>query len=114
MCTDTQTDRKSLSFLFLTYKYILTDILRAGYLGAELVHHMTKLVKESLHLMVLEERRPTCPGFGEVSHHGCHCKPAFSIRPSAARLETKACCMAILSIPGGGEGSKCHEHEQVK
>lgn len=69
------------------------------YLSTELVHDMTKLVKISLHFMVLEERRTTFLGLGEVGHHGCHGKPSISIRSSAARLEPKASGVAILSLP---------------
>lgn len=72
-----------------------------AYLRTELVHNVTKLVKISLHFMVLEERGPTFSGLGKVSHHSRHRKPAFPSGSSAAGLEPKAGCMAILSFPGG-------------
>lgn len=70
-------------------------------LWTNLVHYMTKLMEVSLHFIVLEKRGPSFSGFGEVSHHSCHWNPAFSIRSSAARLESKAGCVAVLSFPGG-------------
>lgn len=90
------------------YANYADDISTVAYLRTEFVHNMTKLVKISLHFMVLEKRGTTFSGLGKVSHHSCHWKSAFSIRSSAARLEPKAGCMAILSFPGGGQGCKSH------
>lgn len=82
-------------------------MLYIPYLRADFMHNMTKLMEISLYFMVLEERGPTFTGLGEVGHHSCNWKPAFSIRSSAARLESEAGCMAILSFPGGRQGCKC-------
>lgn len=103
----TQTSSSSIVPSF-KYKETADGVFTVAYLRAELVHNMTKLMEISLHFMVLEERGPTFSGLGKVSHHGRHWKPAFSIRSSAARLETKAGCVAILSFSGGREGRKCH------
>ena len=71
------------------------------YLRADFMHHVTKLMEVSLHLVVLQQRGPTLPGFGEVRHHSSHRKPAFPIRPSAAGLQAEAGGVAELSLPGG-------------
>ena len=57
-----------------------------AYFRTDLVHNMTKLMKVCLHFMVLQERRPSFPGFGEVGHHCCHRELAFPIRFPAAGL----------------------------
>lgn len=73
----------------------------AAYLGAELVHNVAKLVKEGLHLVVLEERGATFPGLGEVGHHSRHRQPALSVRASAAGPQPEAGSVAVLPFPGG-------------
>lgn len=86
-----------LRLLDLLYVWVTVRILT--YPGAELMHDMSKLMEEGLHLMVLQEGGPAACGFCEVGHHGSYRHPTFPIRPKTSWLEPKACSMTILTLP---------------
>lgn len=74
------------------------------HLGAELVHHVAKLMEVGLHLVMLQQRGRVGRGLGEVGHHGRDGDLAAPVLPQAAGLQAEAGRVPVLSFPGEGGG----------
>lgn len=60
---------------------------------------MSKLMEVRFHFVVLQQGWSVSGGLAEISHHGSHSHLPGPVREQTARLQAKACSMAILPLP---------------